>query len=418
MSTDEASDEHETQVDFRQKQMKELEKLQVALDENNQLRGKYNALQAQVAPLVDSFAAAQVPNYQTERVYTQEEIEAMKLKLEQTLTDYREETRVASKLNSEIERRYNELSNMRMKSRLDQDERLTHQNQIAALGLANFRVKSVKITETADIERQRLVKAVDNLRQIHETSKSDMREFQDQNASNQRGIEQLAASIAGAKEDIRDFTEHLQRLEPKIQEYEQLKAEHQKSEEEVVTLSDEFETVRKKVDTESLTANVRRQIDSGNRTIADLNRQIDQVLNKGSVVQDKIRAAKMRIADLESRVKRTKAETQELQSVGADLMTEKRNVRLDLKQCRREEQTIGGENEIVFNEIRDGVDIEKAPWQIRKELLTLKAEVKELSAIEVNQLHFETALGQAVHPVSLVPLRKRLRLIPSENKWP
>jgi chromosome segregation ATPase len=245
-----------------------------------------------------------------------------------------------------------------------------------------------------------------------------MREFQDQNASNQRGIDQLAASIAGAKEDIRDFTEHLQRLEPKIQEYEQLKAEHQKSEEEVVTLSDEFETVRKKVDTESLTANVRRQIDSGNRTIADLNRQIDQVLNKGSVVQDKIRAAKMRIADLEGRVKRTKAETQELQSVGAALTTEKRNVRLDLKQCRREEQTIGGENEIVFNELRDGVDIQKEPWQIRKELLTLKAEVKELSAIEVNQVHFETALGQAVHPVSLVPLRKRLRLIPSENKWP
>jgi hypothetical protein len=37
---------------------------------------------------------------------------------------------------------------MQMKFCLDQDERLTHQNQMAAAGLANFRVKSVKMSET------------------------------------------------------------------------------------------------------------------------------------------------------------------------------------------------------------------------------------------------------------------------------
>jgi chromosome segregation ATPase len=418
MSRDEIPAVPEPRVDFRQKQMQELERLQVALDENSRLRGKYNALQAQVAPLVDAFAATQMPTYQSERVYTPEEIEVLKTRLEQTLSDYREETRIASRLNSEIEKRYTELSTMRMKSQLDQDERLTHQNHIAALGLANFRVKSVKITETADIERQRLLKAVENLRQIQELSAADLNEFHSQNSSNQRGIEELAASIASAKEDIRDFTERLQKLEPKLEQYAQLKAEHQKSEEQVVRLSDDYDTIRKKVDTESLTANIRRQIDSGNQTIADLNRQVDHILNRGSIVQEKIRTAKLRIADLHSRIKRTKAETAKFEGVRAGLVAEKAGVQRDLRQCRQAEENLGGENEIVYNEICDGVQIVKAPWQIRTQLLTLKQDVRELSGIEREQARFEAALSGAGHAESVVPQRKRLRLIPLTNRWP
>jgi chromosome segregation ATPase len=419
MSSDETEEkEVEPQVDFRQKQLKELEKLQMALDENNQIRGKYNALQAQVASLVDSFGPSQVSSYQSEKVYTQEEIDAMKVKLEQTLSDYREETRVASKLNSEIEKLYTELSNMRMRSRLDQDERLTRQNQTAAAGLANFRLKSAKILELAAVEKQRLTKSVDYLRDVHETSQADMREFQEQNAANQRGIEQLSSSIASAKEDIRDFTDRLQKLEPKLQEYEELKAEHQKREEQVVALSDEFEALRKQVDTESLTASVRRQIDSSNRAIADLNRTIDQILNKASLVQEKLRGARTRVADLEGKIARTKAETAELQTAKTEMIAEKKKLKRDLKQCRIAHEMIGGDNRVLMKEIQDGIAVPKAPWQIRRELLALKGDVKELTRIEAKQAKLEAALAGAIHPLTLVPLRKRVRLIPSDNKWP
>ena len=110
--------------DFHQKQIKELEKLQRVLDENNALRGKFNALQAQVAPLADSFGSASFPVFANERVYKPEEIENMRQKLEQTLADYRVETQSAGRLNAEVETLYTELSSLRMKFRLDQDERL------------------------------------------------------------------------------------------------------------------------------------------------------------------------------------------------------------------------------------------------------------------------------------------------------
>jgi hypothetical protein len=181
--------------DFRQKQIRELEQLQITLDENNVIRQKFNALQTQVAPLVDSFAPAPVIQYQSERVYTPEEIEAMKQKLEQTLSDYREETFIAGRLNSEMEKRYTELSNMRMRFRLDQDERLTRQNLMAAAGLANFRVKSVKVSETTSFERERLAKAVGYLQHIFDSSTQDIREYETQNRANNRGIQELSASI-------------------------------------------------------------------------------------------------------------------------------------------------------------------------------------------------------------------------------
>ena len=99
--------EENTKEDFRTKQIRELEKLQIVLDENTVLRSKYNALLAQVPPLVDNFNSPPVPQaggiqFQSDRVYTPEEIEQLRQKLTQTLVEYREETRVASLLNSEL----------------------------------------------------------------------------------------------------------------------------------------------------------------------------------------------------------------------------------------------------------------------------------------------------------------------------
>jgi uncharacterized phage infection (PIP) family protein YhgE len=402
--------------DFRQKQLHELEQLQRTLDENTIIRQKFNALQTQVAPLVDSFAPAPVTTYQSERVYTPEEIEAMKLKLEQTLADYREETSIAGRLNSEMEKRYSELSNMRMKFRLDQDDRLTRQNFMAGVVLASFRVKSVKLSDTTAFERERLAKAVGYLQHIFDSSTQDIKDFELQSRINNRGIQELSATITITREDIRDFTDQLQKIQPRLREYELLRQEHQESEELVVKLGDEFDSLRKQVETESLTASIRREIEGGNRTIADLNRTIDQILNKTSKAQEKIAEAKGRIASLEAKIARTLAETGVLQRSKPALIEAKDQLRRDLNRCQIAQETVGGENELLAREIRDGLEYGQQPWQIRKELLKLKGEVKTLGEIEDQESNFESILARPTVPIPPLPPKKRLRLIPLDSQ--
>jgi chromosome segregation ATPase len=403
--------------DFRQKQVHELEQLQIILDENNVIRQKFNALQTQVAPLVDSFAPAPVTAFQSERVYTPEEIEAMKQKLEQTLTDYREETRIAGRLNSEIERRYTELSNMKMRFRIEQDERLTRQNVMAAAGLANFRVKSVKVSEATNFEKDRLAKAVKFLRHIFDTCTQDIKEFDEQRKANNRGIQELTASISIAKDDIRDFTDQLQRIQPRLREYEIMRAEHQASEELVVQLGDEFDNLRRKVETESLTASIRRELDAGNRTIADLNRTIDQILNKTSVSQERITECRTRIAELEGKIARANAETRALRRIRPTLEAAKGHLKTDLENCHLTHETIGGENELLDREIKERLTYEREPWQVRQVLLSLKSDIRELGVIEAQQQRFEATIGKRPESLPALPPRKRLRLIPSEDPW-
>jgi chromosome segregation ATPase len=403
------------QEDFRQKQIHELEQLQAVLDENNLLRGKYNALQAQVAPLVDSFAPGQVPTYQSERVYTPEEIEALKQKLEQALSDYREETRIAGRLNSEIERKYTELSGMRMRFRLEQADRLARQNQSAAVVLAKFRVKSVKVVEANDADRNRLVKAVGYLRNVYNDSTHSISECDTQNKSNNRGIQQLSAQITLAKEDIRDYADQLQKIQPKLREYEALRERHQQVEEQVVQLSDEFEGLKKQIETESLTARIRRQIDAGNKTIADLNRAIDQVLNRTSLTQEKIAEARARTVAFETAIARTQADTAELRKSRKSLAAERIKLRTQLAHCRIAHETTGGENEMLTRDIRDGLTYGRRPWHIRKELLALRRDVREMADIEGQQAQFEAALAQPLDPTTTIPQRKRVRLISSGN---
>ncbi|OHS99982.1 hypothetical protein TRFO_33440 [Tritrichomonas foetus] len=409
--------------DFRTKQIQELEKLQKVLDENTLLRSKFNALQAQVAPLVDSYGPAptqQATQFQNDRILTPEEIEALKQKLEQTLTEYRDETRVASLLNSEIEKKYNELSSLKMKFRLDQDEKLTKQNQTSEIGMTNFKAKSQRVNEVWSAERQRLNKAINFLRSIYESSSADTKEYDEQMRTNNRGIQHLSSSITIAREDIRDFTEQLMKIEPKLQEYFQLKDKHQKSEELVVKLSDEVDQLKKQVDTESLTANVRRQIDYGNRTIADLNRSIDQVINKTATTQDKIKETKNRIASLEKQLERTKNDTDDLRKVAHSLIRKKEAVKIDLDACRKEHENSGGENALIAKELNDGISLEQttAPWGIRKQLLELKGEIQELDKIEEKQIEFESQLSNSLPKSAVVPLRKRVPMIPMKKQFP
>jgi predicted nucleic acid-binding Zn-ribbon protein len=407
-----APEDQTAKQDFRQMQVRELERLQMTLDENNAIRAKFNALQTQVAPLVDNFVAAPTITHPSEREYTPEEIETMKQKLEQTLSDYREETCIAGRLNSEIEKRYTELSNMRMRFRLDQDERLTKQNTSASIGLANFRVKSVKLTETSTIERERLAHAVGYLQHIFDSSTQDIKGFEEQSRSNHLGIQQLSASISITKEDIREFSDQLQRLQPKLREYEILKEKHQTCEELVVKLGDEYENLKKQVETESLTASIRREIEAGNRTIADLNRTLDQILNKTSLSQEKIAVIRSRINELESKIAKTRAETAALRRTKPILIAEKERLKRELSRIRTTHETIAGDNELIERDLRDGLAYEKEPWQIRKEVLGFKGEIRALNGIESKQNSFESSLGRSTSvPISLPP-RKRVRLIP------
>lgn len=409
----------EEETDFRTKQIHELEKLQQVLDENNILRAKFNCLSTQVAPLIDSFGPAptnQQQQFQSEKTMTPEEIEALKQKLEQTLAEYREETRQAGLLNSEIERQYTELSSLKMHFRLDQDERLTKQNQSSNQALINFRDKSHRVNETSNVERDRLQKAIILLNNIQDSSNADIKEFEEQTRTNNKGIQHLSSSITIAKEDIRDYSDQIQKLEPKLQEYEQLKEKHQQSEELVVKLNDELESLRKQVDTQSLTANVRRQIDLGNRTIEDLNRQIDLLLAKASQKQDKCKEARTRIADLQYKLEKTTHETDGLKRVKNDLKNKKQKIIDELNNCREMHETAGGENDLLSKKIADGITVgNKAPWQIRKELLNLKAEIKQLDSIQKTQSEFENKLSSSQPTTAMIPQRKRVAMIPMKK---
>ena len=271
--------------EYRNKQIRELEMLQRVIDENNVLRAKYNALQMQVAPLVDTVTTpvAAGSQYQSERQISPEEVENFKQQLELTLTEYRKATQNAGKLNQQLERQYTDFSNLKMQTRLLQDERISRQDQISNMGITSFRSKIQRVKEQWNIERQRLSKSISFLKNIHDTSTADIREYEEQMRANNKGITHLSSSITIAKEDIRDFTKELEEIGPKLKQFEELQEKHQKSELLVVDLSDQIEDLKKKVETDSLTAKVRRQLDKGNKKIADLNRSIDQIQNRATL---------------------------------------------------------------------------------------------------------------------------------------
>ena len=407
--------------DFRTKQIQELTKLQIVLDENSTLRSKYNALLVQIPPLEDT-AAPPAPSqvqYLSDRVLSDEEVEALRTKLEQTLSEYRDETRSAGKLNSEIERLYTDLSSLKMKFRLEQDDKLTKQNEASDAGMANFKSKTQKVNDSYDLERTRLMKAIEFLKGVHDSSIADTKEFEEQSRSNNRGIQHLSASITIAKEDIRDFTDQLHRITPKLQEYYKLKEDHQKSEELVVKLTDEVDQLKKQVDTKSLTAKVRREIDSGNKNIADLNRIIDKTINKTAFTQDRIKETKNKIASMEKQIERMKIDTEELIAVSHSLKKQKDTVKLELEKVRKENQIAGGENSVIVQKLNDGIALDQKtnPWGIRKQVLEIKGEIDELRNIEVRQLEIENLLSNSLPSGTHVPPRKRVPMIPLNNKF-
>ena len=409
----------EQKEDFRTKQIHELEQLQIVLDENNSLRAKFNALQTQVTPLVDNFGASTLQTcqqFQQDKVLTPEEVENLRAKLEQTLTDYRAETLAAGQLNSEIEKMYAQLSQLKMNFRLDQDQRLTQQNKTSAETLEGFRAKTQSVQENWATEKQRLEKQIGFLQKVHESSSADIKEFEEQMRTNNKGIQHLSSSITIAKEDIRDFTEQLQKIEPKLKEFEELQKKHQQSELLLVELSDQFESLKKTVETESLTANVRRQIDFGNKTIADINRQIDKIQCETTEIQERSRENKARIADLEAKLQKTTSETENLKEVAKNLIEQKKMLQAELKRYRDMYEERGGENVLIQSKIQDGITLDKQPWEIRKQIISLKNDVKEMEKITKKQEEVEKRTDSALSLSHAIPQRKRIPMIPLKPK--
>ena len=413
MSEESKKENVKVSIDFRAKQISELEQLQKVLDENNVLRSKFNSLQTQVAPLVDTFNAnGNSGQYISDKVYSSEEVENMRFKLEQTLTEYRSETLLAGQLNSEIEKMYSELSSLKMHFRLDQDQRLNSQNEHSTEILHNFQEKTERVQETWSVERQRLEKQIGFLQKVFDSSSSDIKEFEEQYRTNNKGIQHLSSSITIAKEDIREFSDQLNKIEPRLKEYEELQKKHQQSEVLVVELSDQLESLKNQVETESLTANVRRQIDSGNKNISDLNGQIDKIICETSSIQEKSRELRNRISEYEMKLLRTENEIKSLKSVSNSLLEQKKLLQESLRSCRIIYEEKGGENSLLSKNIEEGICIDRPSWYIRKQILNLKEEVEEMEVIQNRQAEYENKIVNNNSSNISIPQRKRVPMIP------
>lgn len=401
--------------EYRNKQIRELEMLQRVIDENNVLRAKYNALQMQVAPLVDTVTTpvAAGSQYQSERQISPEEVENFKQQLELTLTEYRKATQNAGKLNQQLERQYTDFNNLKMQTRLLQDERISRQDQISNMGITSFRSKIQRVKEQWNIERQRLSKSISFLKNIHDTSTADIREYEEQMRANNKGITHLSSSITIAKEDIRDFTKELEEIGPKLKQFEELQEKHQKSELLVVDLSDQIEDLKKKVETDSLTAKVRRQLDKGNKKIADLNRSIDQIQNRATLELENVKEIKNRIFELEKQYEKIDNDTNSILEINKKLELQRKTIREELSKCIVANELAGGENLLLEKEVVDGVGLEpQSTSAIRKQMLSLKNELLELDDFQQKQYELENNLKVGQTPNIALPTRKRVPMIP------
>jgi chromosome segregation ATPase len=396
--------------DTRAQTIRDMEELQHILDENDRLRAKYVALQTQVAPPKTDLPEPIVQ--QSDSVLSPQECESLRAELELTLQEYRTATVEATKLNAELEQQYRRFNAVKFEMRRKQEELLENQNQIAAGAHAAFRIKQQRLNENWATEHQRLQVSFDYLKGSHAGTVAELAEFQEQFRSQEKGIQELLSSIQIAQVDIREFESQNDILATQLAEFEELQQKHQESELVRVKLSDEFDDLRTQVETNSLTAKVRREMEEGNQMIDDLNRNVDQVQNRVSSTKLKINELNDEIAALETRWQAANKDTEAVRLLIAKLTSQRAMLRENIARCSEESDWTGGENVALRKLIQTGFGIEKdAPWMVRKELLSLKGELRELEAIETARAEFEENL-ESVHvdPVSL-PIRKRIPLI-------
>ena len=242
---------------------------------------------------------------------------------------------------------------------------------------------------------------------------SDIKEYEEQMRANNKGITHLSSSITIAKEDIRDFMKELEEIEPKLKQFEELQEKHHKSELLVVDLSDQIEELKKKVETDSLTAKVRRQLDEGNKKIADLNRSIDQIQDRATLELENIKEIKNRIAELEKQYEKIDNDTNSILEINKKLEIQRKTIREELSKCITANELAGGENLVLEKEVVDGVGLEpQSTSTIRKQMLSLKNELLELDDFQQKQYELENNLKVSQTPNIALPQRKRVPMIP------
>ncbi|KAH0786667.1 hypothetical protein GPJ56_009410 [Histomonas meleagridis] len=399
-----------------------LERLQIVLDENNAIRSKFNALLTQVAPFIDDFNSTdEHPSNEEDqphedRVLTQEEIEWYQKKLQETLSDYKTEIQEASYLNSQIAKKHVELNKLKISYRIDQDDKLTQHNNAFSKVIQNLRNNTSKIQESWINEKKRLSNANDFLKSLYDTSVSDTKEMEEQSQLNLKSIQELTSSIDSAKEAIQDIKERLNRIKPRVNEYEIINIKHQRSEERLVQLSDELETIKNKIQTESLAANVRSQIDNGNDQITALNGEIDEILNKISKGKEAIEKTKERINDYKNETKEVIEETKKLQKIEKQIIEEKEIIKKYLEKYRNEEDTAGGSNKLLTSKLNNGIGDGSDDYcasKIRKQMVFLK---KDLEKMKKSQSNNKEEAFLDLHSPTIMPTRKRVPLIPGKRK--
>jgi hypothetical protein len=286
--------------DFRAQQILHLEQLQRVLDENNELRAKFTSLQVQVIPL-DSPPHPLHPPEDTEPPLSPEEVELLKSQLERTVSLYGAEVSVAAKLNQTLERQHREFSDLKMQLRLVQDERMMHQNSVAASGLAKFKLKAQRLRESWANERRGFESIANYLRGLATVAEKDIEEFEEQQKSNLKGIQRLTKSIVFAKQDLNDFRKEREAIAIPLQEFAELEIQHQEAELRVVTLGNELDALQTRVETDSLTARVRKRLNDSQKSIDGLNGMIDALHCKVAEITVQTQHIRDRITELDAR---------------------------------------------------------------------------------------------------------------------
>ena len=325
---------------------------------------------------------------------------------------YREETKTASFINAKIQQDHADFGKLKMQTQMDQEDRIEHQNQVAASMMDHFNEKTCKVRDVWKTERDRLNTAIGFLETVRKSAEIDYNEFSNQIVSNDKGIQHLKTSITIAREDIREYSEKIKELDPRLQYYIGLKEQHQQIEANVVELSDQFETLKQKVETESLTARVKEEIDKKNSEIAEIERTIDSTQMKTQSICESNMNMKEENARIAEEIESIKTQTSDANALIKSYEEEKVFILNELAECRRLRGKAAGSNYLLSTKLDVGMDIESLPsWDIRRYIQTLKKDVAELDKSIKEQQQFEDKVNTFGTKDIAPPPRKRIPLI-------
>jgi hypothetical protein len=175
----------------------------------------------------------------------------------------------------------------------------------------------------------------------------------------------------------------------------------------VVALGNELDALHVQVETNSLTARVRKRLSDSHQRIDELNGFIDAV--NCQTIRD-------RIIELDAKGSTTARNTREVRAVVARLTAERAEMKAQLARCCRAADDAAGERILLAKKVSRGFGYQKdPPWMIRKEILTLKEDIIELERVEERAQEFEQSLELGRRPPVNLPSRKRVPLIPVQK---